>query len=114
MRVYLAGPFFTGGEREFMEKTRQKLREKGYKVETPLDIGYVKGGDEDVFAADLSAIDRCDAMFAILDGLDAGTMCEIGYARARDKKVIGIWTDKERWLDPFVRWLCDDVWDITE
>jgi nucleoside 2-deoxyribosyltransferase len=38
-----------------------------------------------------AAIDRCDAVFAILDGtdVDSGTAAEIGYACARGKPILG-------------------------
>ena len=38
-----------------------------------------------------AAIDRCDALFAVLDGVDvdSGTAAEIGYAFARGKPIIG-------------------------
>jgi nucleoside 2-deoxyribosyltransferase len=38
-----------------------------------------------------SAIDRCDLVFAVLDGVDvdSGTAAEIGYAFAKDKPIIG-------------------------
>lgn len=42
-------------------------------------------------------------------------MCEIGYAKAIEKRIIGLWTDKERRIDPFVEWLCTKVVkDISE
>ena len=36
-------------------------------------------------------IDECEAVFAVLDGVDvdSGTAAEIGYAYARDKKIVG-------------------------
>jgi nucleoside 2-deoxyribosyltransferase len=38
-----------------------------------------------------AAIDRCDAVFAVLDGadVDSGTACEIGYAFALGKPILG-------------------------
>jgi nucleoside 2-deoxyribosyltransferase len=38
-----------------------------------------------------AAIDRCDLVFAVLDGtdVDSGTAAEIGYAFAKAKKIIG-------------------------
>src|SRR5215475_516791 len=38
-----------------------------------------------------AAIDRCDALVAVLDGadVDSGTAAEIGYAFARGKPIIG-------------------------
>jgi len=111
VKVYVAGPFFTQAEERFMREVKEGLSGAGVEVEvrTPLDIGYVAGGSAEVFEADLRAIRECDTLVAILDGHDAGTMCEIGYARALGKRVVGIWTDKERRLDPFVKWLCDEV-----
>ncbi|MDQ3524492.1 MAG: nucleoside 2-deoxyribosyltransferase, partial [Chloroflexota bacterium] len=41
------------------------------------------------------AIDYCDALFAVLDGVDvdSGTASEIGYAFARGKYICGLRTD---------------------
>lgn len=41
------------------------------------------------------AIDHCDALFAVLDGVDvdSGTAAEIGYAFARGKYICGLRTD---------------------
>lgn len=45
--------------------------------------------------ANVAAIDRCDAMLAVLDGadVDSGTASEIGYAFARGKRIIGYRSD---------------------
>lgn len=45
--------------------------------------------------ANAENIDRCDGVFAILDGVDvdSGTAAEIGYAFARGKYVMGLRTD---------------------
>lgn len=108
-KMFIIGPFFTVAEEEFMLKVKESLEKKEYKVKTPLDIGYVKDGSEVLFKEDLEFIDQSDIIVAILDGLDPGTMCEIGYAKAIEKRIIGLWTDKERRIDPFVEWLCTKV-----
>jgi len=113
--IFIIGPFFTEAEEEFMLKAKESLEKKEYKAKTPLDIGYVKDGSEGLFKEDLRYIEQSDIIVAILDGLDPGTMCEIGYAKAMGKKVVGLWTDKERRIDPFVEWLCTEaVKDISE
>jgi nucleoside 2-deoxyribosyltransferase len=43
---------------------------------------------EDVVPLDLDAINEADIIVAIVDGLDSGTLFEIGYARARDIPVV--------------------------
>jgi nucleoside 2-deoxyribosyltransferase len=41
-----------------------------------------------VYRPDIEAIVKCDLMFACLDGLDPGTLFEIGFARAMKKPVV--------------------------
>jgi nucleoside 2-deoxyribosyltransferase len=43
----------------------------------------------------MAALDNCEVVVAILDGPDAdsGTSFEMGYARGRGKRVIGVRTD---------------------
>jgi nucleoside 2-deoxyribosyltransferase len=101
-KLFIIGPFFTEAEEEFMVKAKERLVAEGKGVKTPIDIGYEKDGSEALFKEDLRYIEQSDIIVAILDGLDPGTMCEIGYAKAKEKKIIGLWTDKERRMDPFV------------
>lgn len=85
--VYLAGPFFTLAELWLVEQARTNLLEMGLKVFSPYhDVGH--GSAEDVVELDLKAIRECDVVFAIGDGLDAGTVYEVGYARSIQKPVI--------------------------
>jgi nucleoside 2-deoxyribosyltransferase len=48
------------------------------------------GPASQVAPADLAALEACDAVFAILDGTDSGTLFEVGYARARNKPVYAL------------------------
>jgi nucleoside 2-deoxyribosyltransferase len=43
---------------------------------------------DDVVPQDLQALDKADAVFAVVDGLDSGTLFEIGYARAKSIPVV--------------------------
>ena len=87
-RIYLAGPFFTMAQRWLIDEARRCLGEAGLKVVSPFhEIG--PGPAEEVAPADIAAIIDCQAVFAILDGLDSGTVYEVGYARAIGKPVIG-------------------------
>lgn len=88
-KVYLAGPFFTISQRWLIDESRRCLRELGLDVFSPVhDVGA--GPAEAVAPADLAALDGCDAVFAILDSLDSGTLFEVGYARARSKPVYAL------------------------
>jgi len=86
-RVYLAGPFFDLAQVWMVEQARNNLREMGLRVFSPYhDVGL--GNAHDVVIKDLQAIEECDLVLALTDGLDAGTVYEIGYARALRKPVI--------------------------
>ena len=92
-QVYLAGPFFDLAQLWMVEEARRNLRESGLKVFSPYhDIGL--GRAADVVEQDLEGIDKSDLVFAIADGLDAGTIYEIGYARAKGKPVV-VYSERE-------------------
>lgn len=85
--VYLAGPFFTMAQRWVIQESRKYLYEQHFEVFSPFhDVGY--GTAAEVVPTDIKALNECDLVFAILDGLDAGTLFEIGYARSLNKPVI--------------------------
>jgi nucleoside 2-deoxyribosyltransferase len=85
--IYLAGPFFTMAERWLISESRLALRQTGNNVFSPLhDVGH--GLADIVVPLDLKALDECDVVFAIVDGLDSGTLFEVGYARAKGKQVV--------------------------
>lgn len=85
--VYLAGPFFTLSEKLFIAECRDILTAMGVNVFSPYhDVG--EGEAEDVAPKDIDALNGCDCVFAIVDGLDSGTMFEIGYEVAHDKRVV--------------------------
>lgn len=85
--VYLAGPFFTLAERWLVETCRSVLVGLGAEVFSPLhDVGL--GGDE-VAVRDLAGLDRADAVLALLDGWDPGTLYEAGWAHHGSLPVVG-------------------------
>lgn len=85
--VYLAGPFFTLAQRWMIEQARTNLKEMGMSVFSPFhDVGH--GSADDVVEKDIQGIKDADVLFAVGDGMDAGTLYEIGYARALGKPVV--------------------------
>ncbi len=88
-RVYLAGPFFNIGQRWLVDEARRALKELGLKVFSPIHDGG-GGPGEKVGPADLEALKECDLVFALLDGMDSGTLFEVGWARAANKPVYAL------------------------
>jgi nucleoside 2-deoxyribosyltransferase len=87
--VYLAGPFFNTSQQWLVDEAREALRELGVQVFSPVhDVGM--GPPSEVVGPDLEALERANVVLALLDGLDAGTVFEVGYARAKGIPVVGV------------------------
>jgi hypothetical protein len=88
-QVYLAGPFFTTGQQWLINEARGTLKDMGFKVFSPIhDVG--EGLPHEVAPKDLAGLDSSGIVLALLDGLDAGTVFEVGYARAKGIPVVAV------------------------
>ena len=102
-RVYVAGPLFDEGERWFIEKIDSLVADAGFvtflphRDNPPKDSSNVRF----IFENDKRGIDECDLVVANLNGLgtDDGTAWELGYAYAKGKFIIGLYTDWRRRFD---------------
>lgn len=93
-RIYLAGPFFTVAQRWLIDSLRETFLKLDVEVFSPIhDAG--EGRAEVVAREDLRGIDESDVVFAVCDGLDAGTLFEVGYAVSRRRPVVAF-TQLER------------------
>ena len=100
LNAYIAGPLFNESERWWDEQIELCAREAGLTTFLPHRDGKeggVKGPDNIVciFEEDRDAIDRADMVIANLNGIttDDGTAWEIGYAYAKGKHLVGVYTD---------------------
>ena len=116
MRVYLASPLgFAESTRAFMDHVTRALEGDALQLVNPWENDdyddalrqamTIPHHDERVAAMSAinhriatwneAAIRRCDAVVAVLDGVDvdSGTASEIGFAYALGKRVIGLRTD---------------------
>lgn len=112
MQIYLASPlgFSEVGRNFYYTLLVPKIEILGFKVLDPwrltdeskvnavknLPYGAKKRAawrqlNAEIGSNNRAAIDRCDIVFAVLDGVDvdSGTAAEIGYAYARDKPILG-------------------------
>jgi nucleoside 2-deoxyribosyltransferase len=100
VNLYLAGPLFTQAERRWLRELASRLEIAGHGVFLPQDHAELPLLSDPpdyhgAFEACRDAVDRCDALVAVLDGADAdsGTAWECGYAYARGKPIIALRTD---------------------
>ncbi|WKB56042.1 nucleoside 2-deoxyribosyltransferase [Eleftheria terrae] len=128
MKIYLASPLFTPVERRFncllcseLEKlaTVYLPQRDGSLVAEAVERGTAAAeAARTAFCSDIEAIRNCDIIVAVLDGRvpDEGVCVEIGYAKALNKTVIGLKTDKRVLLpwgnNPMIDG-CTDIWVST-
>jgi nucleoside 2-deoxyribosyltransferase len=112
MKIYLAGPLgFSEAGRDFHYRVLiPNLQRAGHMVLDPWTLtdpakiaavlGLAVGADRrdawrtlncEIGRNNQAALDACDAVLAVLDGVDvdSGTAAEIGYAFARGKPIVG-------------------------
>lgn len=110
--VYLANPlgFSEAGARFIREVLVPQLAAREFNIVNPFDLvdpskfntlrGMTPGAarveawralNMEIGKGNVAAIDRCDAVLAVLDGVDvdSGTASEVGYAFARGKRIVG-------------------------
>ena len=92
--IYIAGPFFTDEEREFLKIVIESTKEffPDEELFIPMEH-FIPNGEnlsnnewaEAVFKMDVEALNKCDRVVAAYLGLysDTGTAWEIGYAYAK-------------------------------
>lgn len=110
-KIYLAGPFFSLAQLWLIEQARNDLMAAGLEVFSPYhDVGH--GSAEDVVQLDLDGINNADLVFAVGDGMDPGTVYEIGYARAKGKPVVAYCenesVENKKMMEGSNCLLCDD------
>lgn len=103
MNVYVAGPLFDEGERWWIERVEQVVKDAGFTTFLPHRDNPPKNQHNvrEIFENDRRAIDECDLVVASLNGIitDDGTAWELGYAYAKGKHLIGLHTDWRRRFD---------------
>jgi len=94
MKIYLAGPLFSTGEREFNVRLAKHLRDLGHEVWLPQEFEQRSMTARQIFLKDVEGVDWAEAVVANMDGPDpdSGTCWECGYAYGK-KPVIVYRTD---------------------
>jgi nucleoside 2-deoxyribosyltransferase len=86
--IYLAGPFFDVAQRWLIEESMALLEGLGAEVFSPIHhVGYAENA-HNVALEDLKGLEEADVVLALADSKDAGTLFEVGYARALKKPVV--------------------------
>ncbi len=88
--IYIAAPFFNLGQRWVVEEARNALLKLGVEVFSPIHNVGAMGTAEHIAQSDLEGLRGCRSVLAIVDGEDAGTLFEVGFARSIGIPVIAL------------------------
>jgi nucleoside 2-deoxyribosyltransferase len=95
VKLYLAGPLFTRPEQDWISTLATGLRAAGHEVFVPHENQRPNPTAQQIFETDMSGLDWCEAVVAVMDGSDpdSGTAWECGYAYARSKPIVTFRSD---------------------
>lgn len=107
MKIYVASPLFTPKEKKLINEISEILQAAGHETYLPMEHGVPDAWSysnevwgKKMFELDRDAINFCDALVCVYNGMDSdtGTSWEVGYAYAKNKPVVifhNYDTDKE-------------------
>lgn len=92
-KLYLAGPFFNPEQVKTVDTIKEIFTDHGWEVYSPKDIFIVPPNADEAtrqatFRGNIDHMDKADAIIAITDGKDVGTIWEAGYAYGKRKPII--------------------------
>ncbi|WAJ29540.1 PfkB family carbohydrate kinase [Antarcticirhabdus aurantiaca] len=87
-RVYIAAPFFTTAQLWLVEQLVQSVAALGATPFSPFHEVGMGGMSTGIATEDLAGLESCDAVLAVMDGRDPGTLFEVGHARANGIPVV--------------------------
>lgn len=97
--VYIAGPWFDESSKSLMdaiEEIYKKVKSPLYNLYFPRS--YTNENPEKVYKKNVTQINMCDVLVALISRKDVGTAFEIGMAKALGKKIILVAYDEDCYL----------------
>lgn len=91
---YIAGPLFKPEQIDTIREIEALLDERDEPYFSPREYGVIadepmnKARMKRIYDMNIAMVRKCQCLIAILDDRDAGTIFEIGYAAAKNKKII--------------------------
>lgn len=95
--IYIASPFFSEAQKDYLNKIQNLCKELKLKTYLPYKDGGIKNksNSNEIFQKDIENLEKADLVIAYLTmhEVDAGTAFEIGYAYSKGIKIIAILDD---------------------
>jgi nucleoside 2-deoxyribosyltransferase len=97
MKVYIAAPFFNPTQLAIVKAIKTVLKENDMEYFSPKDESMFKQGDDPKQIINLNCLGvrMSDAVIAVTDGKDVGTMFECGYAYSHQIPILYLWLHRK-------------------
>ena len=94
--IYIAAPFFNKRQLEIVVEVENYLRPREFSFFSPRSAGSLKDMSKnkqsqtrsEIYKGNIHAMDSADIMIACVEEKDTGTIFEMGYFAAKEKKII--------------------------
>lgn len=97
--IYVAGPWFDGNAKALMdavEEIAKRVKSPLYNLYFPRS--YTDENAENVYKKNITQINMCDIVVALISRKDVGTAFEIGMAKALGKKIVLLAYDEDCYI----------------
>ena len=96
--IYIAGPFFNPKQVAMISSIEECLADHGLKYYSPRQDGVLLDLSEearqkskrDIYLKNVTMIEMCSKMIAVIDDRDIGTIWEMGFAKASGLQIVTI------------------------
>jgi len=115
VKLYLAGPFFDRPSLDWVQRITAIIEAQGFTVFSPsrnagvLNSSSTDSERSDYFRRDVGQLEGSDGVIALLDGADAGTAWEIGYAFSLGKPIFGLLTESDGAVNNMIVQSCKEI-----
>jgi Sugar kinases, ribokinase family len=118
-KIYLAGPFFSNQEVQWVELVSDRLENAKFTVLSPSRENGIINREtridqrKNIFQSDIDLLNSSDLVVALLDHDDPGTCFEIGYAFGKGIPVLGLKTSQTE-LNNMIQFGCVQIIENIE
>lgn len=109
--IFLNAALWPAAHREFNKRLRRIIEDHGFEVYLPQNafLPSHSPSAEEILKANVRAVENCDIILSVLDCPGLGVAFEIGYAMAKNKKMIAFRTDLRTYLGKIIEGFWDSL-----
>lgn len=110
-RIFVNATLWPVAHREFNKQLKRIIKDHGFEVYLPQDVFHPDDipSAKEILKANAKAVENSDIILSVLDCPGLGVAFEIGYAMAKNKRMIAFRTDLRTYLGKIIEGFWDDL-----